>query len=653
MKRKLAIIGLDSFSYEWLEPLFSRGYLSNVKRLMEKGSFCLLKTPIVGATPHNWATISTGATFSRHGCVWHVKAPGAVKPLHGFSSSTLLAEPIWAVVSRVGGKSILIDVPQSYPVLWKNVVHVGEDGRPDSSYRCIQVSKAYLSEDLYEQYTRRAQLAAHPLPEYYRVLVKAHLVKVLVRRANGWKGLETSDLYEAEIPIYLEGMKYASQAKSTREDVKVITKFYLLIKPADKLVELYSERVVDAKLGVSKLGSWSNWILYKFPVEGEVIEAYFRFKLLRLENEGKSLHIYLSQIYPARAFTHPEDLSEELIRECGPYLQTPTRQQVGLCGACDVYTFIEELEYQGLWYAKASRYILKNREWDLFYIKYHAPDFLNHLCAYMIDERHPLYDPERLEEGWELWARVLEPVDEIVETVMETIEDGIIVIVSDHGSKLMHPLYMYTTILAGRVIIEALERKGYVVRRSNGEVDWTKSIVRPGSFGYNLSVKGRDPDGIIDPDDFEKTRLEVIEILRELKNPIVNSHIFKLVCRRENAEALGYGGDRCADIFVWPNFGDRLELEYEKITKEDYEKIGITDIGTWEWPMGIPTGAHSDIAMLLISGPGIKKSYRCTRKYSLLNVVPTICHVAGLPKPRDYEGGIIMEILDSEGTEEL
>jgi len=99
--------------------------------------------------------------------------------------------------------------------------------------------------------------------------------------------------------------------------------------------------------------------------------------------------------------------------------------------------------------------------------------------------------------------------------------------------------------------------------------------------------------------------------------------------------------------------GDCLELEYEKITKEDYEKVGIPDIGTWKWPMRIPPGAHSDIAMLLISGPGIKKGYRCRRKYSLLNVVPTTCHVAGLPKPRDHEGGIIMEILDSEGTEEL
>ena len=86
MVKRIVIVGLDSFSHEWLEPLISKGYLPNFKRLLEEGSFCLLSTPIVGATPHNWATISTGSSFQCHGCVWIVRAPGSRKELYGFSS---------------------------------------------------------------------------------------------------------------------------------------------------------------------------------------------------------------------------------------------------------------------------------------------------------------------------------------------------------------------------------------------------------------------------------------------------------------------------------------------------------------------------------------------------------------------------------------
>mgnify|MGYP000610230657 CR=1 FL=1 len=641
------IIGLDSFSHRWLEPLFSRGQLPNLKRLMEEGSFSLLKTPIVGATPHNWASISTGSSFKDHGCTWWVRAPGLAKPLYGFSSTTLAAEPIWATASRVGVKSILLDVPQSYPVLWENVVHVGEDGRPDSSYRCIQVSKGYLSEDLYEEYMRRAQLAADPLPSYYKVLAKAHLVKIRVQEAKGWEGVGMGGLYEAEIPIYLEGMKYTATARE--EPGRIIAKLYLLIRPADRLVELYYEKRAGAKLGRSELGSWSEWIRHEFTIDGDKVEACFRFKLLRLGDAGRSLHVYFSQIYPAEGFAHPGELSEKLIEACGPYLQTPTRQQVVLCGACDVYTFIEELEYMGWWYARAMRYLMERGEWGLFYIKYHAPDFLNHLCAYMIDERHPLFDSERLEEGWRLWSRVFEPADEMVKIALEVVGDeGIVAVVSDHCSKLMHPFYMYTTILAGRIVAEALEREGYIVRKPGGEVDWARSLVRPGSFGFNLAVRGRDPGGVIEPEEYEKIRLRLIEILRELRNPVTNAHLFKLVCRREDAEALGYGGPRCADVFVWPNFGDHLELEYEKVTREDYAKMGVPDIGTWEWPVGIPTGAHEDIAMLIVRGPGVKRGYKCKKLYSLTNVVPTLCYAAGLPIPRDCTGGVIKEMLALE-----
>ncbi|MCD6509032.1 MAG: alkaline phosphatase family protein [Thermoprotei archaeon] len=643
MIRRTVIIGLDSFSYRWLKPLFSRGHLLNLKKLIDEGSFALLRAPIVGATPHNWATISTGTMFTHHGCSWWVRAPGSMEPLYGFSSTTLMAEPIWAAASRAGVRSILMDVPQSYPVRWENVIHIGEDGRPDTSSRCIQLPKGYLSEDLYEQRMKRIQSMSSPLLNQYKGLMKVHLVKINVREATEWEGMECDELLEAEIPIRRKEWGYVPDVIEERESAD---KYYLLIRPAERLVELYSEKRASAKLGESKLGSWSNWILWEFKVGDSMVKAYFRFKLIRMSEDGRSVHVYFTQIYPATGFTLPEELSEELIRTCGPYIHSAVRQQVGLCGACDVYTFVEELGYVSSWYAKAMDYLLKNKDWGLFYIKLHAPDFLNHLCAYMIDERHPLFSPDRAEEGWKLWGKVLDPIDDMVRSALDVVGDnGVIVVVSDHGSKLRHPYHMYSAILARRLMIEALKKEGFIVENRRGQVDWVKSLIRPGTFGFNISLRGRDPAGVVEPEEYEKVRLKLIEVLRDLKNPVTGGHLFKLVCRREDAEVLGYGGCRCADVFLWPNYGDDLEFTYDKIFLEEFAEVGVQDIGTWEWPTGIPAGAHDELAMLIIRGPGVKEGYTCSKTYTLAHVTPTVCHISGIPLPRDCTGGIIREIL--------
>ncbi|RLE78567.1 MAG: hypothetical protein DRJ51_09320, partial [Thermoprotei archaeon] len=100
----------------------------------------------------------------------------------------------------------------------------------------------------------------------------------------------------------------------------------------------------------------------------------------------------------------------------------------------------------------------------------------------------------------------------------------------------------------------------------------------------------------------------------------------------------------------WPNYGDDAEIVYDKITMEDFEKMGINDIGTWEWPTTIPSGAHDPIAILVIRAPGVKKGYRSAKIYPLTSVTPTICHLTGIPVPKDCTGSVIWEIIQESST---
>ena len=47
-----------------------------------------------------------------------------------------------------------------------------------------------------------------------------------------------------------------------------------------------------------------------------------------------------------------------------------------------------------------------------------------------------------------------------------------------------------------------------------------------------------------------------------------------------------------------------------------------------------------------MTGPGVKKGQVLTRVVNLVDVVPTLCHLADLPVPRDTEGAIIYQALE-------
>ncbi|GAG18150.1 unnamed protein product, partial [marine sediment metagenome] len=61
---------------------------------------------------------------------------------------------------------------------------------------------------------------------------------------------------------------------------------------------------------------------------------------------------------------------------------------------------------------------------------------------------------------------------------------------------------------------------------------------------------------------------------------------------------------------------------------------------TAEWGLG---SLHGTFAMC---GPGIKKGVELERNVWCLDMIPTLCYLAGWPMPRDAEGAIIFQALE-------
>ncbi|RLE72104.1 MAG: hypothetical protein DRJ45_02455 [Thermoprotei archaeon] len=615
MERKLVIIGIDSLIPTIIEKLVEMNRLPTFKKLMEEGSYSRALPYWPTETGCNWATIATGTPPSKHGCKYVIHIPGTSldKTVFGFSSEYCRAEQIWQVVDKLGKLSIIIDYPQSYPINIKNVIHIGEDGYPGPNSRfCIANAHAYTNVKKVEE-----------LPEY----LKKYLTIIEIRNAINWRNLpERRDLLEIEIPL------------KTREETII---FYGLIEKEDgkySKVLLFSEKNYMKKLGEAKRGEWSNWIKYCFKLHGKKTYAYFRYKVIELSPDGRKIHIYFSEIYPEEGWAYPSELARELIDIFGPYLHRPTEQAIVVSGASDTETFIEEQEYQANWYTRVAKYLLKKYDWRLFIMKWHGPDFFEHFTLHLIDPTHPLFDSNRKDEGWRLYARFYGICDRMIAEILETVDDGntIISVVGDHG---------HVANIVYHVGNEILEKEGYLYRNPDGSINWSKTKAIFVAEGVWINLRGRDPNGIVKlGEEYEKMRDEIINILLNLKNPITGEPVFSLVCRKEDAKILGMGGDRDPDIIFCYNVP-----MYSKINKATISRHPI-------W--GLVTGTHGAFlpsvrtrigtieTVFIVKGPKVKKGYKRPISISLSSVAPTLCYLSNIPIPKDAEGPILYDIIE-------
>ncbi|MCI0477457.1 MAG: hypothetical protein L0Y55_14520, partial [Anaerolineales bacterium] len=169
---------------------------------------------------------------------------------------------------------------------------------------------------------------------------------------------------------------------------------------------------------------------------------------------------------------------------------------------------------------------------------------------------------------------------------------------------------------------------------SFGDVDWSRT--RAYSIGYigevHINLQGREPQGIVAPgDDYERTRDDVINSLRELKLPDgapLVEHIWK-------KEEIYHGAHLAAapDILFLPR-------NLETIAFGDFE-FGSNRV--IEKSFGV-SSSHRMNGIFVASGAGIKNAGEF-RGAQLIDLAPTILHLLGLPVPTDLDGRVLTEAL--------
>jgi predicted AlkP superfamily phosphohydrolase/phosphomutase len=153
------------------------------------------------------------------------------------------------------------------------------------------------------------------------------------------------------------------------------------------------------------------------------------------------------------------------------------------------------------------------------------------------------------------------------------------------------------------------------------------------SEGYvRLNVKGREADGIVDPEDYARVCDEVIADLQQLKNARTGEPMVRDVIRTRTASSEApRAGRRPSDadlIVMWTNRPSDVV---------DHPRAGR--IGPVPFKR---SGSHVHRGFCMVRGDGVPEGVRLPQAHAL-DLAPTILTLVGAPIPAHFEGRPIVE----------
>ena len=111
---KLIIIGLDAADLQLTQDLMGDGDLPRLSAIADQGCFSRLKSGIPPQTAPAWTSITTGVNPGKHGIYYFYNF--STSPITIVNSTDTSTPRIWDYVEALGERSVVVNVPITYPV---------------------------------------------------------------------------------------------------------------------------------------------------------------------------------------------------------------------------------------------------------------------------------------------------------------------------------------------------------------------------------------------------------------------------------------------------------------------------------------------------------------------------------------------------------
>jgi predicted AlkP superfamily phosphohydrolase/phosphomutase len=111
----LTVIGLDSATFDVVDPMLDAGELPNIGRACREGARGVLRSTTHPLTPHAWSTIVTGVNAGRHGIWDFTERDESGYQLRLVNGSFRRAPAVWDRLRRSERRLGVVNVPFTWP----------------------------------------------------------------------------------------------------------------------------------------------------------------------------------------------------------------------------------------------------------------------------------------------------------------------------------------------------------------------------------------------------------------------------------------------------------------------------------------------------------------------------------------------------------
>ena len=325
-----------------------------------------------------------------------------------------------------------------------------------------------------------------------------------------------------------------------------------------------------------------------------------------------------------KEYTYPPELRQEIESKFGPYM-------------FDVEFRIEDKEelLRGIYRMTEQRFevmkdLIVRKPWNLFWFVEIGVDRVHHGFWKYMDRQHHLY-----KEGNPYQSAILDYYKYVDGKLGELLglvdKDTVVLVVSDHGVKRMKGCFCVNEWLIeqGDLTLKEMPAKPTTIEKL--PIDWPRTRAWAWGGYYArvfLNVEGREPQGIVPAQDYEKERDALAARILGIRGPKGEPWATKVIKPQEYyPEATGDYPDLMVyfDDLYWRSAGT----------------LGHGERYLLENDTGPDDAVHAQEGMYILCDPA--SPARGRREADILDVAPTILASLGLAAPDDMRGQILIK----------
>ena len=676
VNKGIMVLGVDGMDPRYTRYMVDQGKMPAMAEYIKRGA-CREDLVLLGGhptiTPPMWTTLATGCYANVHGITgFYRQHPEDLAGVcYALDSRDCKAEQIWNVTAENGIKTLVFHWPGSSwpPSSNSENLFVADGTSPGAMGMATSQTEADSIFGASDKVTE-PKFMTKVDPHAVAMCVVEELPDRSTNLGYDFAEAQTTGLDKMSIcqdwapgltqpprinlaqSYVREAAGWAFEIPADAKETVVLMSRGLLRRPALLLkneagiydtIAIYKSKKSEEPLVTLKVGETKGNIYDDgFDKNDNKRDVVRNMKLLSMAEDGSSMKMWISAAMDVNIYDtwSPKRVYDYVKETCGPtpptaniYEQTEELHQCMMSGweiACN-------------WQSAAIHEIVKREGIELVMSHMHIDDLVDHtfihnLSKIVADGSYARGLTEVTHEDYKRWQEELYVVtDNYLGSFLHYLDEGWTIIVTSDHAQLASTYSHYPSL--GNVngySARLFQEWGYLDFKHDEdgneieEIDWSKTKAIPNrSMDIYINLKGRNPEGIVEPEDKYELEEEIMTKLYELKHPANGHRVIGLALRNKDAVHIGLGGPESGDIVY--------------CLAEEFNQHHGDSLSTYQGH------EHTSVSPIFVgAGPGFKQDYYTDRIIRQIDVAPTISALFGVRFPAQAEGAPAYQILDWE-----